>query len=170
MFTGECGIALDHGVAAVGYGTEDGKDYWIVRNSWGGSWGEKGYIRMERNLGSAASGKCGIAMQSSYPTKDGSNPPNPGPTPPSPVTPPAQCDDYYSCPQGNTCCCLFKWGRYCFDWGCCPLEGATCCSDGYSCCPHDYPVCNVDQGTCLMVNIHLDNMIVANKLFIYLFV
>ncbi|KAH7845670.1 hypothetical protein Vadar_004617 [Vaccinium darrowii] len=74
VFTGECGMALDHGVAVVGYGTENDVDYWIVRNSWGTSWGEHGYIRMERNVAETFAGKCGIAMQSSYPIKTGENP------------------------------------------------------------------------------------------------
>ncbi|KAM1022196.1 hypothetical protein FF1_043114 [Malus domestica] len=150
VFTGRCGTALDHGVTVVGYGTDKGLDYWIVRNSWGASWGEKGYIRMQRNLGNTANGICGIAMEPSYPIKKGQNPPNPGPSPPSPIKPPSVCDNYYSCPESNTCCCIYQFGNYCFDWGCCPLEGATCCDDHYSCCPSEYPVCDVNAGACLM--------------------
>ncbi|KAF6176969.1 hypothetical protein GIB67_027769 [Kingdonia uniflora] len=73
VFTGECGTDLDHGVAAVGYGTAlDGTKYWIVKNSWGAEWGEKGYIRMQRGV-VAKGGICGIAMEASYPTKLASN-------------------------------------------------------------------------------------------------
>ncbi|CAN8287612.1 unnamed protein product [Cochlearia groenlandica] len=149
VFVGTCGTELDHGVVAVGYGTEDGKDYWIVRNSWGNKWGESGYIKLERNI-AEPSGKCGIAMEASYPLKKGQNPPNPGPTPPSPVQPPNKCDKYYTCAAADTCCCVFKYGKYCFAWGCCPYEGATCCDDNSSCCPHNYPVCDTNRGTCLM--------------------
>jgi len=42
---------IDHAVVVVGYGTEDGVDYWKVRNSWGDAWGEKGYFRIKRNNG-----------------------------------------------------------------------------------------------------------------------
>ncbi|CAO2036968.1 unnamed protein product [Urochloa humidicola] len=143
VFTGRCGTALDHGVVAVGYGTEDGQDYWLVRNSWGADWGEAGYIRMARNV-SARAGKCGIAMEASYPVKAG---PNPGPSPPSPA-PAVACDRYSSCPAGSTCCCTYGVRNMCLAWGCCPAKGATCCKDRATCCPADHPVCNANTRTC----------------------
>merc|ERR1712166_73548 len=67
VFSGTCGPALDHGVLAVGYGTDSGTAYWKVKNSWGSTWGQDGYIMMAKDI-SSSSGQCGIASQPSYPT------------------------------------------------------------------------------------------------------
>lgn len=57
----KCGTNLNHAVNSVGYGSENGKEYYIVRNSWGAAWGDSGYIKI-----AAVDGKgiCGIQMQS----------------------------------------------------------------------------------------------------------
>ena len=98
VYDGNCGADIDHAVQLVGYGNQPKKlfkkeaDYWLVRNSWGGSWGEGGYIRIERfganskppcltdtkpGDGTACKGGpatiqvcglCGILSDSSYPT------------------------------------------------------------------------------------------------------
>lgn len=66
VFKGDCGKQLDHGVLLVGYGTENGDDYWLVKNSWGASWGDEGYIKLIRGQD-----QCGLADSASYPTVSG---------------------------------------------------------------------------------------------------
>jgi len=61
----KCGTNLDHAVMVVGWGTAAGVDYWMLRNSWGTSWGEKGYMRVQIVDGN---GICGVQMQTLYPT------------------------------------------------------------------------------------------------------
>ena len=98
---------INHAVLAVGYGTEHGQDYWLVKNSWGTNWGENGYIKVKM-------GSCGIDSTVSIPFHQGSSrnldpkhdffqgctvsectgTGNAGPAPPKPKPPPASqtCD------------------------------------------------------------------------------
>jgi cathepsin L len=79
--TSGCGTNLDHGVLAVGYGDS----YYLVKNSWGTSFGMQGYVQI-----STSGNVCGIHSDASYPTVDGSAPPGPAPGPaPAPTPTPA---------------------------------------------------------------------------------
>eukprot|EP00250_Pteridium_aquilinum_P006407 c16344_g1_i1 orf=145-1239(+) len=69
VFSGTCSDDpndIDHAVLVVGYGSENGKDYWIVKNSWGEQWGLDGYVHIERSTGNSR-GVCGIHSMPSYP-------------------------------------------------------------------------------------------------------
>jgi len=61
-----CGTTLDHGVLIVGYGEENGKKYWLLKNSWSTTWGEKGYFRILRSDSTNDPGICGVAMDASF--------------------------------------------------------------------------------------------------------
>ncbi|KAG9401029.1 hypothetical protein AC1031_009782 [Aphanomyces cochlioides] len=62
------GSTVDHAVNVVGYGeTDDGQAYWIIRNSWGSMWGERGYMRMARGTIKSASGPCNLFLYATQP-------------------------------------------------------------------------------------------------------
>jgi C1A family cysteine protease len=59
IFDEICGSQYNHQVTVVGYDQQNGTDYWIIRNSWGASWGEQGYMRIkDANKG----GKCRLGL------------------------------------------------------------------------------------------------------------
>lgn len=64
VITGSCGTTIDHAVLVVGYGTEAGIPYWLVKNSWGDTWGEKGYVKLKRGVG--GEGQCGILSTAAF--------------------------------------------------------------------------------------------------------
>lgn len=90
--SGDENVDINHAVQLVGYGSENGKDYWVIRNSWSPTWGEHGYMRIARRSTPACGidrtplhgsgcpggpseltvcGECGILFETSYPAKVG---------------------------------------------------------------------------------------------------
>ena len=63
-----CGTSLDHAVQIIGYGSDSTGAYWLMKNSWGTSWGDGGYFKFERKTASTKwSGTCGVLLQGAYP-------------------------------------------------------------------------------------------------------
>jgi C1A family cysteine protease len=68
IYTGECGTNINHAALLVGYGKKNGLSYYILKNSWGPSWGENGYMRIARDKSyNNGAGQCGILLYGSYP-------------------------------------------------------------------------------------------------------
>jgi KDEL-tailed cysteine endopeptidase len=68
VLSGDWGKNLNHGLTIVGYGSQNGENYWTLKNSWGTEWGEDGYVRMLRGSDDE-DGICGINMEACYPGK-----------------------------------------------------------------------------------------------------
>lgn len=133
VFDGYCPQRVDHAVTAVGYGTQDGKPYWLVKNSWGTHWGDGGYIRMARSE-SYGYGQCSIQLYPSYPLKISGNPSGKSVT----ASPTGSgslaadvCDANSYCESGE-CCCHDEMYGTCYTWACC-LEGSTCDAKNMKC-------------------------------------
>merc|ERR1712066_1179089 len=96
---------------------DSGVKYWKVKNSWGGSWGEHGYIRMLRGKG--GDGECGILKSASYPTVNANAPPSPSPI----------CEDASSfCGEIPTSFCSFFASECQKTCGCCGSNPPSYCS------------------------------------------
>jgi C1A family cysteine protease len=118
-----CDCEVNHGVLIVGYTDQA----WIVKNSWGDSWGEQGYVRMARNA-TGPGGICNILSEASYPTLQKEPPPPvPPPTPtPQPPMPGTECGCSVSAAQ---MCAMI--GQYSC---CCKGDDVTCAAKD-QCCP-----------------------------------
>lgn len=63
-----CGANVDHAVTIVGYGVDNGRKYWKIKNSWSNDWGEGGYMRLCRECGrNGKTGECGITVEAVFP-------------------------------------------------------------------------------------------------------
>lgn len=135
---GNCGIRLDHAILIVGYGTQDGTPYWLIKNSWGETWGEKGFGKILRGVPGV--GECGIQCMPSFPEITGESP-SPSPTP-SPTPTPKPTYDYEKppCQKGEMAAKVQD------------VQGVTCvppCGPSLE-CPIDVPPHTTAQPHCVL--------------------
>lgn len=110
-----CCQGLNHGVLAVGYVASPSIDaetgYWIIKNSWGESWGESGFFRLAVDSPTNPNGPCSVYQAASYPTKEGTTNPE--------VSSFCGYFGFTECPPHNVCSCQFNlFNVVCLSWGC----------------------------------------------------
>lgn len=69
VYSGPCGFNVNHAVAAIGYGEENGVKYWLIKNSWGTSWGDGGFTKFLRDV-PYSQGLCSVATWATYPVME----------------------------------------------------------------------------------------------------
>jgi len=117
VITSSCQHQIDHAITIVGYGSDGGKEFFKIRNSWGQSWGESGYAR----LASSSNAGCILKDGYAFPKLSGSGPspgpPSPGPRPPSPRPPspgPSGCTDMSGWQNSEyETCGTYESNQYC---------------------------------------------------------
>merc|ERR1712215_514478 len=125
------GAKHDHGVTVVGYGNENGLDYWLIKNSWGKNWGKEGFMKLKRGVG-----MCGIGKEFAIVTCEKVA----GPTDPTLTTAVPCIDQYSNCPEvAKEHCYKEEYTKDCIK-SCGLCEGMTpaasyTCYDRYSNCP-----------------------------------
>ena len=90
IFSGCSSKIINHAVLVYGYGTENGVDYWLVKNSWGTDWGNGGTIKIKRGTNECGIGNYCYAAQCEKTTEPLSDPPIP--PPPAPIPAQQECD------------------------------------------------------------------------------
>jgi len=129
---------IDHAISVVGYGTENGVDYWLIKNSWGTNWGENGYFRIQRGVG-----MCGIGPAIAATTCESTS----GPTDSPPTTPSSDCADQRSdCDYYATNWCWQESVQQVCPSSCglCPGQkpaDSVTCYNKYSNCDDQGPYC-----------------------------
>jgi C1A family cysteine protease len=112
--------SINHAVVVVGYGTENGSPYWLVKNSWGSNWGDNGYIKMYRGNGICGIGGLCVAAECE---DTGTASPAPVAPPPPPVPASQICDVSCAFPGINGGVYTLYWGDYTSSVNC---DNGTC--------------------------------------------